>query len=502
MATINITFECKVFAMRKLLLFAITIVFIVESSAQTPINFGQSTLINGDSQYGFNRPRVVVIDNGEPFVIWGRSGGNSATFCSKLIAGSFSAPVQLSPDSMQVRSGWYDGPNAASKGDTIYVVWHNISTGYEHVYLVRSFDGGSTFSDPIQTDTITGNSHIEYPGVAVDANGNPVIFFIKSNSDWSMPRQVIYASTSFGDTFSTEIEASEFSPGIPCECCQGFMDITDDNWVFMYRNNVSDIRNTYFAVSDNVGTSFESSYELDSQDWLIQSCPSSGPEGYVSGDNIIGTWMSAGYVNNSKIVFGSININNPVENGGELLEPSLAEGVTQNYPAITGSGEHGAIVWQDNRYGLNQVFISVTDDTGQSYGPSYLISDTTLIGSSDAAHIAFADGVFHIVWKTLNGTYYTSASITTAIKEPNLLRGVVAYPNPSNGLVTIDYCFLNETPKMLVIYDVLGNLALEETLTGVMGSKLIPLDHMATGMYNYIVYDQRQVIFKGKFVTQ
>ena len=83
-----------------------------------------------------------------------------------------------------------------------------------------------------------------------------------------------------------------------------------------------------------------------------------------------------------------------------------------------------------------------------------------------------------------------------------MLRGVVAYPNPSNGLVTIDYCFLNETPKMLVIYDVLGNLALEETLTGVMGSKLIPLDHMATGMYNYIVYDQRQVIFKGKFVTQ
>ena len=49
-------------------------------------------------------------------------------------------------------SSW-DGPEIAAKGDTVYLVFASTATTQESIMLIRSFDGGNSFSDTIQDDT-------------------------------------------------------------------------------------------------------------------------------------------------------------------------------------------------------------------------------------------------------------------------------------------------------------------------------------------------------------
>lgn len=87
---------------------------------------------------------------------------------------------------------------------------------------------------------------------------------------------------------------------------------------------------------------------------------------------------------------------------------------------------------------------------------------------------------------------------TPTVKKPLTLE---VYPNPSNGMVTIQ---LSATPPSLVeIYDVLGQKVLSQSLTGANGINNINLSDKVNGVYFYRVLKENGTLLgSGKLIIQ
>ena len=263
---------------------------------QVTFCYSQTTIIvNDSSQYGFERPRITLLDNNVPFVIWGKPSASSKIFGAKLQGGSFTSPIQISPGSMNPRVGSVDGPNIVSNKDSIYVIWNNLVSTNHHVFLNRSTDGGNSFSSVIQTDSLYASENIEYPGISISNDGTLGIYFIKSEPNWSNPRQSLIRSYDRGNTFTKDSVINTFASGEACECCQASMEMVDNTWIFYYRNNDANVRNSFSLLSTDYGSTFNGVYEMDAIDWVINGCPSTGPEGHITGTHSFSAWMECSY---------------------------------------------------------------------------------------------------------------------------------------------------------------------------------------------------------------
>ena len=111
------------------------------------IGFGQSEQLNwGDfttissSLDGYGRPRIVLTANNYPLIIWRKDASPKVLRASKWNGNSFSAPYDILASGI-LPSSW-DGPEVASQGDTVYVVFTSTATLVSSIMLIRSFDGG------------------------------------------------------------------------------------------------------------------------------------------------------------------------------------------------------------------------------------------------------------------------------------------------------------------------------------------------------------------------
>jgi len=409
---------------------------------QAIVSYGQNSefIVNDSSQYGFNRPRIALLNNDVPFVLWGKPGSPAKVWGAKLNGSSFTTPVQIVSDTMNPRVGTVDGPNLVAYNDSIYVVWGNQSPANHHVFMNRSTDAGNSFGYAIQTDTIGLGDNIEYPGLTISNNGTLGIYFIKSDPSWNNPRQSLITSYDRGNSFSKDTTINLFAPGIPCECCQGNMEMQDSTWVFYYRNNVGNIRNVYSLVSENSGTTFSDDYEMDDVDWTTMSCPSSGPEGYLHGNKSFTAWMSKGS-GSTRVLYGTVNLALQTVNIAKYIDSTVAVNITQNYPSVDGQGDTIAVVWQDNRYLFTHVFAAISIDGGSTFTSAILLSDTSIISSYSVPDVAYSNGIFHFVWKSSNKVFYRSATLSNLLSiDNNEIKNVEfkIYPNPSTNLLTVE----------------------------------------------------------------
>ena len=476
--------------MKRILLIAIIII-------QGAILYAQNNeiIVNDSSQYGFNRPRLALLNNDVPFVLWGKSGSAAKVYGAKLVGNNFSTPVQIVPDSMNPRVGTVDGPNIVAYKDSIYVVWENLNASNSHIFLNRSTDGGNSFGSWIQTDSLPLADLKEYPGISVNNNGELGIYFIRLDPANNNPRQTLIISKDRGITFGKDSTVNTFAAGQPCECCQGSMEMQDSNWVFYYRNNVNNIRNNYALVSSNSGDSFDNSYELDDLDWFIQSCPSSGPEGHLNGNKSFTAWMSRGS-GSYRILYASVNMSTGTVSPAAFIDPSVASNVYQNYPSVDGSGDTIAVVWQDNRYLFSHIFTSISIDGGTSFSSAILLSDTSVISSYVTGDVAFANGVFHYVWKSSNKIFYRSATLSNllSISTNNLKNSAFKiYPNPTSNQLTIETTLAIDE---ILILDITG-----KTIKSFTPSKTIDISDLSNGIYFIKIIGEENSITQ-KFVKQ
>src|SRR6185436_20090502 len=185
--------------MKKSILVLLTVISQCWFSAVAQITWNMGMNISANT-YGNMDPRMALDAAGNPLVIWGRMSDESVFF-SRWNGTMFTAPIKLN-GMLTVAAATWMGPDIASHGDSVYVVMKQTPEAdtSSHIYMVHSYDGGMTFSSPVQVDNIA-DSVSRFPTVTTDEDGNPIIAFMKFNSLFLDSRWAVTKSPDYGNTF-------------------------------------------------------------------------------------------------------------------------------------------------------------------------------------------------------------------------------------------------------------------------------------------------------------
>ena len=383
--------------------------------------------------YSSMHPRITLDAAGNPLVIWGRMSDESVFF-SRWNGTMFTTPVKLN-GSLTVATASWMGPDIASHGDTIYVVMKQTpeSDSTSYIYIVHSFDGGITFSTPSRVDHIA-DSLSRFPTVTTDITGNPIVGFMKFNALYGDARWVVTKSPDHGNTFSTDVKASGWGGSTAvCDCCPGAILADGNNCAMLYRNNNNNIRDTWMGISTDNVNSFSNGCNVDNNNWMLMSCPSSGPDGIIVGDTLYSVFMNG--ASGTKSYLSKSSIAASTTYSVKSLTGNLAGLTQQNYPRIAGNGNAMAVVWKQIVSGSVQLPILFTNDITRGLPAAY---DTVDLGDITNTDLALSNGKVFVVWEDDNtGTVKyrmgTFTPLTTGIQlSPNNINGITIFPNPSN----------------------------------------------------------------------
>ena len=370
------------------------------------LNLESSITISSGSD-GFGRPRIALTNSG-PIIIWRKDSTPKVLRASKWNGSSFGQPYDICSSGV-LPSSW-DGPEIAAKGDTVYVVFTSTATSQSSIMLIKSFDGGTTFSDTIRVSENDPSHKFRMGNIKIDKDGNPIINYMQYLLNWTEPKQMVNKSTDYGNSFLGSVDASFSAPGEPCDCCKASLVLDNDDIYLLFRNNNNNERNSYLSKSVDGGLSFPQVSDLDDYDWIVSGCPATGPLGVVNGDSILIVRRS-GSTGNDEIVYNNIDKSDLNYSYTRNIDPIT--GKIQDYPDLALNGDTIFIVWKDNRNNTPDCFLSysTTGIEGLSLGISF--TDTTVTGPKLNPDIEFKNNIVHIVYNhnSLNSIEYVKGSL-------------------------------------------------------------------------------------------
>lgn len=374
---------------------AILSILVLGTQAQTLI-LSDPIQVADNELYGKTRPRVAVNRSGEPVVMWGQNA-TKKVFVSSLGAGSgqFGTPVDINPNGIQAFISNWVGPDIGSYGDTVFVTYHSTPENIGFSYVHKSVDGGLTFGDSVRVDHPTVEQS-RFPSVTVQPNGNPVVGFMQFEGNYLDPRYVVANSNDGGASFLEQVEASLEAPGEVCDCCPAQVITNGDKQAIAYRNNDENLRDAWVSISSDNGATFPIVEDIDNGNWMINACPSSGPDGFMSGDTLYTTWMSEGS-GDARISIASISMLDGGIGHSNFVRNQPFDGIVENYPRMAGENDNIGIVFQGWTSGNYDCFVTASTTGISGLGDTLRLGATT-DGAQRYPDIAFHNGVFHIVY--------------------------------------------------------------------------------------------------------
>jgi hypothetical protein len=473
----------------------LALVFCLSANAQITWNMGMNISTNTN---GNMHPRMALDRLGNPLVVWGKMSDESVYF-SKWNGTMFTTPVKLNPPWMTIATASWQSADIASHGDTVYVVVKRTpeASDTNRIFIFSSFNGGNSFNTPVQLGFIA-DSISRFPTVTTDAIGNPIVAYMKFNNSFMDSRWVVSKSTDFGNTFSTDVKASGWgSSAEVCDCCPGAIVSSGNKTAMLYRDNNTNIRDIWTGISSNNATSFPSGFEIDNNNWMVMSCPSSGPDGVIIGDTLYSTFMSSGsgayrtYLSKSSISTGGIS-------SMTNLTGTIAGLSQQNFPRIATDGNAMAIVWKQNVSGVAQLPILFTNDIANGFPASY---DTVDLDNITNADIAMSNGKLYVVWqddgsgtiKYRSGTYNQS---TTGINKTNV-NSFSLFPNPVSSTIILQSNVDLQNAE-IKIYTLLGENVYSQNK---LGNATIDVAQLNNGIY-FLKVKTNNKLFTQKFIKQ
>lgn len=443
---------------------------------------------------GNEHPRITTDASGHPLILWGHV--NRAMF-SRWNGSGFTTPVMVNPATMTIAEASWMGPDIAAHGDTVYVVFKQTpeDSYLSHIWCVRSFDGGVSFSQPVRVDYIA-DSLSRFPSVTTDPLGNPVIGFMKFDPSFGDERWVVVRSTDFGTSFSLDVKASGWSSpsSTVCNCCPGTVLCSGNTVAMVYRDNKSDIRDTWAGVSFNGAVSFAGGMGLDGQNWNINYCPASGPDGVIIGDTLYSTFMS-GASGMLRVYYSKSSLSAMTGSTGMLLTGSIMGLTKQNYPRMAAYGTALAIAWPQQVNGNDQCVLRFTNNILNGLPAGYDTVDLNNITNTD---VALTGNHVFVVWEDDNsGTIkYRMGTYTPSVGIHELERGVSVsiYPNPSTEFISVD---CDETMNELILTDIPG----KKIYSTFPNQKTAKLHLERTGVYFLTIRVDKAVITR-KIIVQ
>ena len=480
----------------KILSLLISVVLSFSASAQT-ITWSAPVTVAANS-FDNLHPRVSLDKNQNPLVLWGKSSSKAAYF-SRLSGGSFTTPVMLNPMSIPVFTDSWAGPDLASHGDTVYAVFKHTPEDTNHIYIVRSFDGGANWAVPVQVDNIA-DSQSRMVTVATNVNGQAIVGFMKFDPPMFMKaRYVVTTSMDYGNSFSTDVKASGYTGGEVCDCCPAQIVSSGSTTVMLYRNNMSNLRNIWAGFSTDNGNSFSNGMSIDNSNWMINACPSTGPDGIIVGDSLYTVYMSAGggtsrvYISKSSISSQQLGSSMQLTNNWTGLN-------AQNYPRIANAGNAATVVWKENAQGTSRLCIKFTNSVATGFLPSY---DTLAIGSIANADVAMSNGAIHVVWQDDNtgSVMYRKGTYQPATVDERYSdgRAVRLYPNPAADFFSIPA--KDVSVRRCTLFDNAGKgIEIQPAFSN--GNYYFKIQDVAAGIYSVLIEDLKGKSFSSKLLIQ
>ena len=149
---------------------------VAQPEIPTPADQGQADgaqLVIGNAETFSGFPDIAVDGSTTHIVSEVHGEASSAVmYQRKLGNGSWSAPLNLAPDSTQARF-----PKIVAKGGDVWVVWQDERAGEQPhrpaIYLRHSADGGADWAPELQLRAIAGRA--EHPVLAITAYGLPLV---------------------------------------------------------------------------------------------------------------------------------------------------------------------------------------------------------------------------------------------------------------------------------------------------------------------------------------
>ncbi len=398
----------------------------------------EMVVANGDT-FGNIRPRLSLV-NDLPIVMLGK-GGNGEVFIVKGNGSGFNAPVGVVPNGMQTYLANWTGPDIASNGNNVVVVFkaQPINTG--NIYAVRSTDGGLTFSDTIRVDNFD-QGEAWMPALDMDEFGNPHVTYMILDNGGGNERIAIASSANGGASYLPQQVVTSSTPGFACDCCPPELLVKGQYQLALFRNNESNVRDTWGSLSTDGGVSFNSTENLDNLNWMINSCPSTGPHGVIIGDSAYVVAASRGegayrvYVSTAGLA-GGLNL----ASVQMMNEPTASLGDTQNYPRISGSGDTLVVIWEEKESGNSEILCSVTTDgNAQTLAAYKSIVNAEPAGFQGKPDVIYKNGFVHVIYQDLavGDVIYRKGTIAdvTGINELNGAT-VEIFPNPTNRMAVL-----------------------------------------------------------------
>jgi hypothetical protein len=363
------------------------------SPAQTGIDWDDPVTV-APAGFGNQHPRISTRYPWNPLIIWGQASSNKVYFSRRDGLG-FTPPVAVNPPSIPVFAASWAGPDMASHGDTVYVVFKETPEHLNSIFMVHSFDGGTTFSDPVQVDHLSGDDLSRFPSVTTDADGQPLVAFMKFDANFSNARYVVTRSDDFGSSFGPDVLASEYSGGDVCDCCPASIVASGDRVATLYRDNLNNLRNSWAGISTDGGASFPTGIQIDQTDWYINACPSSGPDGVIIGDSLYSVFMS-GAGGGTRVYFSVASILTGQAGPSIPLTGSLTNVSDQNYPRIAHAGPSVAVVVKQTVNNDAQLGLFFNADITAGGPWTYQMLSSNNIANAD---IAMEYGHIHVAWE-------------------------------------------------------------------------------------------------------
>jgi hypothetical protein len=428
--------------MKKLFKLSVYICIILPFNAfnqsQAPIVWEDTISVADGSIYGNTRPRIVLNSQDEPVVVFGRNIDGSI-HTAKYNGLDFDPPVQITPNDFQSYLANWTGPEIDASGDTIMIVFKENPIQEGHVYSVRSTDGGNSFSDPLRTDSHpVGVAWL--PNIAFDNNGNPSVIYMVHDQVWLNPRFVVSHSNDGGITFNPEQEVTSIVPDEACDCCPATIAKQDNLQALVFRNNEGSIRDMFAVKSQDGGQSFSEYENIDYLNWMINQCPSTGPDAFIDESNlfVVSASQASGryrcYISKTDM----INTQSP-EMGFMLPAPESSVG-NANFPRIHGNHDSLFVVWQAAETSNYEVYCAYgSGDDFTSFEETKSQVNLVNSGTQSNPDLYYRNGYVHVVFQDGNtgNVVYRRGRISMAGLSENPAKDILIYPNPTSNEIHI-----------------------------------------------------------------
>ena len=266
-------------------------------------------------------PDMISDDQGNIHIVWmEQHGGNTNVTYTRTTDGGeiFSEPIQVNLITGNVIAYTQSGPIIRVYNENLYVVYMDNRSGLTAVYMNISNDNGDNWGEDI---LISDQTYMQmYTDMEIDSDGTLHLIYYNFDSN-HLIQDVRYAAMLTGE--------EAFSPSSvvglmdeyqePCDCCQPDLFITDtDDLYIAYRNNISDIRDTFLVKKMQGEPVFSEKIQVSYHSDYINHCPSSGPTLAINSDNIAVSYMvsqnSDAFISTSDLgdlsFTNEINVNN------------------------------------------------------------------------------------------------------------------------------------------------------------------------------------------------